>query len=235
MRCSRRRSRCSRSRAASLGTSPARTWSAMRSARARAGRRVRARALRRRSPHHGAAARDARLRAVPFRTVLLALVAVRRCSSRSPSSRTRAARRARVARARRAPAAHSRRQLSADRSRSVPLVRRRRADHRGAALPRCHPAGPARDHGAPVALALSSALFALSHLGAVSAIAYALVAGLVLRRRRRPHWLDARLDRAARRRQRHARLAPRRLVQIPGFNTLSPTGTLPRTSRRRSW
>lgn len=79
--------------------------------------------------------------------------------------------------------------------------------------------------GARVAIALSSALFALSHFGAVSAIAYALVAGIVLGA------VVARTGSTLVSIALHAGvnavpvLLPARLIQIPGFNTVSPPGS----------
>ncbi len=80
-------------------------------------------------------------------------------------------------------------------------------------------------HGAPIALVLSSALFALSHLGAISAIVYALVAGLVLGAvaiRTGSTLVSIALHAGV---NAMPVLLPARLVQIPGFNTVSPTGT----------
>lgn|GEM_PF-827483 len=80
-------------------------------------------------------------------------------------------------------------------------------------------------HGALIGLLMSSALFALSHLGAISAIVYALVAGLVLGAvalRTGSTLVSIAL---------HAGvnavpvLLPSRLVHIPGFNALAPDGT----------
>jgi membrane protease YdiL (CAAX protease family) len=73
-----------------------------------------------------------------------------------------------------------------------------------------------------LALGLSSGLFALSHIGAVSALAYALVAGLVLGA------VALRTGSTVASIALHAGvnavpvLLPARLVQIPGFNTLAP-------------
>ena len=80
-------------------------------------------------------------------------------------------------------------------------------------------------HGALIGLLISSALFALSHLGAISAIAYAFVAGLVLGAvalRTGSTLVSIAL---------HAGvnavpvLLPARLAHIPGFNALAPDGT----------
>jgi len=80
-------------------------------------------------------------------------------------------------------------------------------------------------HGAVIGLLMSSALFALSHLGAISAIAYAFVAGLVLGAvalRTGSTLVSIAL---------HAGvnavpvLLPARLAHIPGFNALAPDGT----------